>query len=182
MGLFSKKKPTEPVPRPNPPFMPSQPSGDMPLKDRLNLNKSMASSDLPPLPADLGSENKPIQENLDTVSDKLDDNENSLKTADLALEAIDNRISQMESSLPSPQPMASPKPGAKVFIRLDKYTEIINTINNMESKINELKNAINKINDLRNAEQQLVDSWNKLVDEAQAKVNDVSSKLPPANR
>ena len=168
MGLFSKKKPTEPVPRPNPPFMPSQPSGDMPLKDRLNLNKSMASSDLPPLPADLGSENKPIQENLDTVSDKM--------------ENIDNRLSQMESSLPSPQPMASPKPGAKVFIRLDKYTEIINTINNMESKINELKNAINKINDLRNAEQQLVDSWNKLVDEAQAKVNDVSSKLPPANR
>ena len=40
MGLFSKKKPAEPVPRPNPPFMPSQPSGDMPLKDRLNLNKT----------------------------------------------------------------------------------------------------------------------------------------------
>ncbi len=76
----------------------------------------------------------------------------------------------------------SSKPGAKVFIRLDKYTEIINTINTMESKINELKNALTKINDLRNSEQQLVDSWNKLVDEAQAKVNDVSSKLPPANR
>ncbi len=168
MGLFSKKKPAEPVPRPNPPFMPSQPSGDMPLKDRLNLNKSMTPTELPPLPADASPEPKPVKENLDAVADKMAN--------------IDNRISQMETPLPTQQPSASPTPGAKVFIRLDKYTEIINTINNMESKINELKNAITKINDLRNAEQQLVDSWNKLVDEAQAKVNDVSSKLPPANR
>jgi len=170
MGLFSKKTPAEPVPRPNPPFMPSQSSsGDMPLKDRLSLNKSMPSSDLPPLPTDVTSEPKPMTKNLDAVSDKMDN--------------INDRLNQIESPLPSPQPMQSgPKPGAKVFIRLDKYTEIISTINNMESKINELKNAIGKINDLRNAEQQLVDSWNKLVDEAQAKVNDVSSKLPPANR
>ncbi len=168
MGLFSKKKPAEPVPRPNPPFMPTQPSGDMPLKDRLNLNKSMAPTELPPLPADASSEPKPMQENLDSVADKM--------------ENIDNRLTQMESPLPAEQPSLGPKPGAKVFIRLDKYTEIITTINNMESKINELRNAINKINELRNAEQQLVDSWNKLVDEAQAKVNDVSSKLPPANR
>ncbi len=168
MGLFSKKKPAEPVPRPNPPFMPSQPSGDMPLKDRLNLNKSMAPTELPLLPTDVSAEPKPVQDNLGAVADKMDN--------------INNRLSKMENPLPSSQPEASPRPGAKVFIRLDKYTEIINTINNMEAKINELKNAITKINDLRNAEQQLVDSWNKLVDEAQAKVNDVSSKLPPANR
>ncbi len=174
MGLFSKKTPAEPVPRPNPPFMPSQSSsGDVPLKDRLSLNKSMPSTDLPPLPTDVTSTPEltpiPITKNLNTVSNKMDN--------------INDRLNQIESPLPSPQPIQSgPKPGAKVFIRLDKYTEIISTINNMESKINELKNAIGKINDLRNAEQQLVDSWNKLVDEAQAKVNDVSSKLPPANR
>jgi archaellum component FlaC len=139
------------------------------LKDKLNLNKGMAPTELPPLPMDVTSEPIPVDQNLDAVADKM--------------ENITDRLNQIESPLPTPQPMQSgPKPGAKVFIRLDKYTEIINTINSMESKINELKNAIGKINDLRNAEQQLVDSWNKLVDEAQAKVNDVSSKLPPANR
>jgi len=168
MGLFSKKKSAEPIPRPNPPFMPTQPSvGNIPLKDQLNISKSMDSSKLPPLPTDIISEKPQINEKMNDVDNKMN--------------KLDNRLSQIDSPLPAPKAI-SPKPGAKVFIRIDKYTEIINTINNMESKINELKNAVNKINDLRNAEQQLVDSWNKLVEEAQAKVNDVSSKLPPANR
>ena len=170
MGLFSKKKPEELIPRPNPPFMPNQPMPDStPLKDQLNLDQVEPAPELPPLPAEVSMEPEQIDDNLNAVADKIDD--------------MDGRLNQMESPLPAPQPIPEgPKPGAKVFIRLDKYTEIISTINSMESKINELKNAINKINDLRNAEQQLVDSWNRLVDEAQEKVNDVSSKLPPANR
>lgn len=170
MGLFSKKKPEEPVPRPNPPFMPNQPMpASSSLKDQLNLDQVESAPELPPLPVDVSVEPEQINDNLNTVADKIDD--------------MDGRLNQMEAPLPAPQSIQEgPKPGAKVFIRLDKYTEIISTINNMESKINELKNAINKINDLRNAEQQLVDSWNRLVDEAQSKVNDVSSKLPPANR
>ncbi len=170
MGLFSRKKPDEPVPRPNPPFMPNQsmPASSQ-LKDQLNLDQVGPAPELPPLPADVSMEPEQIKDNLNSVADKID--------------SMDGKLNQMEEPLPIPQPIREgPKPGAKVFIRLDKYTEIISTINNMESKINELKNAINKINDLRNAEQQLVDSWNRLVDEAQAKVNDVSSKLPPANR
>ncbi len=167
MGLFSKKKPAEPVPRPNPPFMPTQPTSDsMSLKDQLSLDQEASPTELPPLPTDVSDQ---MTGSLDNVSNKMDN--------------INDRLNQIESPLPAPQQMQiSSKPGAKVFIRLDKYTEIINTINTMESKINELKNALTKINDLRNSEQQLVDSWNKLVDEAQAKVNDVSSKLPPANR
>ncbi len=70
MGLFSKKKPAEPVPRPNPPFMPAQPTSDsLPLRDQLNLDQRTAPTELPPLPTDVSDQ---MTGSLDKVSDKMD--------------------------------------------------------------------------------------------------------------
>lgn len=174
--FFGKRdeKQAPPVPRPTPPFMPTQPgqSTGKPLSEQLNIDKPIliAPANLPPLPED-------ISQNVQDVSTKIDD--------------IDERVSNIEQPAPQteqgmktePDQQAPPQASnAKVFVRLDKYNEIIGTVNNMESKVNDLQNALKKINEIRDAEQQIIDSWSNLINEAREKVNEVTSKLPPANR
>lgn len=69
-----------------------------------------------------------------------------------------------------------------VFVRLDKYNAILKAIGNMESKINELRNTITKINSIKEQEDKIVKSWEALLHEAKAKVEDVSKKLPEVER
>ena len=85
MGLFSKKKPEEPIPRPNPPFMPNQPMPDsILLKDQLNLDQVEPAPELPPLPADVSTEPAQINDNLNAVADKmLDEKGNKKKYLDM---------------------------------------------------------------------------------------------------
>ena len=177
MGLFGKKKEEPAMPKPTAPFVPSQPAMGTTLSDQLNINQDNqpASAGLPPLPADISA-------NVVDVSKKVD--------------AMTERVSSMESDLPplpedtTPTPTAQPmstqespqNTGAKVFVRLDKYSDILRTINTMESKINELQNALGKISTIKQSEQQVIESWNALINEAKEKVEEVNSKLPPLNR
>ena len=175
MGLFGKKKEEPAMPKPTAPFVPSQPAQGASLSDQLNINQDNqpAPAGLPPLPADISA-------NVVDVSKKVD--------------AMTERVSSMESDLPplpedttpTEQPMptqAAPQStGAKVFVRLDKYSDILRTINTMEAKINELQNALGRISTIKQSEQQVIESWNALINEAKDKVEEVNSKLPPLNR
>ena len=175
MGLFGKKKEEPAMPKPTAPFVPSQPPMGATLSDQLNINQDNqpAPTGLPPLPADISA-------NVVDVSKKVD--------------AMTERVSSMESELPplpedttpTEQPMstqtAPQNTGAKVFVRLDKYSDILRTINTMEAKINELQNALGKISTIKQSEQQVIESWNALINEAKDKVEEVNSKLPPLNR
>ncbi len=175
MGLFGKKKEEPAMPKPTAPFVPSQPPMGASLSDQLNINQDnqSAPTGLPPLPEDISA-------NVVDVSKKVD--------------AMTERVSSMESDLPplpedttpAEQPMPaqadSQSTGAKVFVRLDKYSDILRTINAMEAKINELQNALGKISTIKQSEQQVIESWNALINEAKDKVEEVNSKLPPLNR
>lgn len=175
MGLFGKKKEEPAMPKPTAPFVPSQPPMGATLSDQLNINQDnqSAPTGLPPLPEDISA-------NVVDVSKKVD--------------AMTERVSSMESDLPplpedttlTEQPMPTQttpqSTGAKVFVRLDKYSDILRTINAMEAKINELQNALGKISTIKQSEQQIIESWNALINEAKDKVEEVNSKLPPLNR
>jgi len=175
MGLFGKKKEEPAMPKPTAPFVPSQPPMGATLSDQLNINQDnqSAPTGLPPLPEDISA-------NVVDVSKKVD--------------AMTERVSSMESDLPplpeDTTPTEQPMPtqttpqstGAKVFVRLDKYSDILRTINAMEAKINELQNALGKISTIKQSEQQVIESWNALINEAKDKVEEVNSKLPPLNR
>ena len=178
MGLFGKKKEEPAMPKPTAPFVPSQPAQGASLSDQLNINQNnqSAPAGLPPLPEDISA-------NVVDVSKKVD--------------AMTERVSSMESGLPplpednapaeeAPQTLpaqtAPQSTGAKVFVRLDKYSDILKTINTMEAKINELQNALGKISTIKQSEQQVIESWNALINEAKDKVEEVNSKLPPLNR
>ena len=163
------------MPKPTAPFIPSQPSQGPSLKDQLATNKSttdqpaMAPQGLPPLPSDISKDVGSVAKRVSAMSDK---------------------VSKLESELPplpestetdTPKPTAS-QPGAKVFVRLDKYSDILKTINHMESKINELQNALGKISSIKDSEQEIISSWTSLINEARDRVTEVNSKLPPLNR
>jgi len=183
MGLFSKKKeqPLPAMPKPTAPFVPSQPAQGASLKEQLNMNqdKQMPSTPpagLPPLPDDISQDVGNVAKRVSAMSDKVSKLESELPP-------LPKSSASTEPAQPTEQakPTAS-QPGAKVFVRLDKYSDILKTINNMESKINELQNALGQITSIKDSEQQIISSWNNLINEARDRVAEVNSKLPPLNR
>ncbi len=176
MGLFRKKKeqPQPMMPKPTAPFIPSQPSQGASLKEQLGINNKpqiAPPQGLPPLPTDISKDVGSVAKRVSAMSDKVSKLESELPPLP----------ESSEPTAPAEKPTAS-QPGAKVFVRLDKYSDILKTINNMESKINELQNALGKITSIKDSEQQIIASWNNLINEARDRVAEVNSKLPPLNR
>lgn len=181
MGLFSKKKEVQQVPRPLPPFMNAdkQNNSDQ-LKNQLNMSQSglsMESNNLPKLP-ELNSTN---QENIQPA-ENFQDNLNNMNNLTNSLEDANQKINEMSNRMDALPNQTSQNKDVSVFVRLDKYNEVIKTVNNMEHKINELRHTISRLNEVRNNEQKLIDSWNSLIEEAETRIRDVTSKLPPARK
>jgi hypothetical protein len=78
---------------------------------------------------------------------------------------------------PRPMPMAPPSDKATVFVRIDKYRDIMKTITDMESKVEELKATLDRISSIKGREAEIVDGWNAMLQDAKAKLDDVHSKL-----
>jgi len=198
MGLFGKKKeqPLVAMPKPTAPFVPSQPSQGASLKDQLAMNqakpvppqapaapaKPPAPAGLPPLPDDISKDVGDVAKRVSAMSDKVSKLEDELPPLPDANTAEQPQPTTLVQPTEQPQQPAPSQPGAKVFVRLDKYSEILSTINKMESKINELQNALGQITSIKDSEQQIIGAWNNLINEARDRVAEVNSKLPPLNR
>ena len=99
-----------------------------------------------------------------------------------SIEDANQKINEMSNRMDSLPNQNSQNNDVSVFVRLDKYNEVIKTVNNMEHKINELRHTISRLNEVRNNEQKLIDSWNSLIQEAENRIREVTSKLPPAKK
>jgi DNA repair ATPase RecN len=180
MGLFSKKKEQKPVPRPLPPFMNnSNQDNSNQLKNQITSNQSnlsMEPTTLPKLPELNETNNMP--DNLAEKMPSMDNINNSLENANQKMNEINDRMNNMNSMTPE----NNNQNDVSVFIRVDKYNEVIKTVNNMEHKINELRHTISRLTEIRNNEQKLIDSWNSLIQEAENRIREVTSKLPPAKK
>jgi hypothetical protein len=64
-----------------------------------------------------------------------------------------------------------------VFIKIDEYKEIIDTISLIKAKINESKNLIKQINDLKNEEDNELEVWSNELDEIERKIHYVDKTL-----
>jgi len=100
-----------------------------------------------------------------------------------------------KESAPAPEPEAPPMPEmlnqycapapamqmpaekTTVFVRIDKYRDVVKKIDEMQGKIAELKNTLNRISAIKNKEAEIIDGWNAMLQEAKAKIDDVSVKL-----
>ena len=67
--------------------------------------------------------------------------------------------------------------GAQVFVKIDEYQDILDTVNVVKNKINEAKDVLSKINDLKNKEDAELDLWHAELDEVSRKVTFIDKEL-----
>jgi hypothetical protein len=195
MGLFNRKKKLENFdnlpflpddkalpPLPPPKGMPQRNMPPMRPRDMSPLGVSAPPSRLEapvrPIPPRL-----PPREMSEISPRSLPDLPELPRTEDLDLPDLDADMPigniRQAPSFGAPAPVAeAPKKSAKVFVQLNKYREIVSTVNKMENRIEDLKDSITKIKDIRAKERDLIESWNTLLTEAKSKIEDVHRKLP----
>ena len=66
---------------------------------------------------------------------------------------------------------------ANVFVRIDKYKNVINIIETIRHELVELDNTLNKIKGLKSKETEIISGWDALLTEAKTKLEEVNSKL-----
>ncbi len=159
------KLPPPPRPFGAPPALPPLPQ--LPTE---GLSKEGGLNDIPPLPK---LPPMPKIEDLPTEEPELPP----------APEEMEEQEEMHEpSTLPTPSlppaPMVARGGRAKVFVKLNKYKEIINTVNGMQNKVNDLQTSIAQIKDIRVREEEILDKWSDLLKEAKAKIEEVHTKLP----
>jgi len=85
--------------------------------------------------------------------------------------------------VPPPRPVPSmrapevPLKRAPVFIKIDKYKELMKTVHAMEDKIAELEDTLGKISSIKSKERDIIEGLGALLSEAKGKVTEVSSKI-----
>lgn len=57
-----------------------------------------------------------------------------------------------------------------IFVKVDKYEDVLQTVNTIKSKVNEIKVTLGKINDLRNNEDAELESWQATIDDIEKKI------------
>lgn len=82
-------------------------------------------------------------------------------------------------SMPSPpqMPQAPPSGPATVFVRIDKYKDVMETIGAMQEKLEELRSTLNAISAIKGKESEIIDGWNAMLQQTKAKIDEVNAKL-----
>jgi len=86
----------------------------------------------------------------------------------------------MEAPRPRMPPMsATPTVADKttVFVRIDKYRDIMRTIEAMQAKIDELNTTLSRISTIKQRESEIIDGWHAMLSDAKGKLDEISSKM-----
>jgi hypothetical protein len=83
----------------------------------------------------------------------------------------------MAAQTPTWQPVSVERPAATVFVKLDKYRDIMKTISEIDNKLAELKETLDRIAAIKTREGEIIDGWAAMLNEAKSKIDDVASKL-----
>ncbi len=67
---------------------------------------------------------------------------------------------------------------ANVFVKLEKYDEVLKTIESLESRINDLDAMISRIQDIRVKERELLSKWNELLMATRNEIASITRNLP----
>lgn len=129
--------------------------------------------DLPPLP--------PLPEVTKTPKVPVPEIEEEVAPAPIKLPTIPKVLPKVEKTRAIPFPEIEEEmprhEAAKVFVRIDKYKDVMHTIDNMQHKLHELQKTLDKISSIKTREAEIISGWNALLAEAKTKVDEVNSKL-----
>ncbi|MCB9362410.1 hypothetical protein H6504_03155 [Candidatus Woesearchaeota archaeon] len=64
-----------------------------------------------------------------------------------------------------------------IFVKIDEYKEVLDTISLVKAKITEAKTILEKINELKNAEDTELEVWTNELEEVQRKVQHIDRTL-----
>ena len=91
---------------------------------------------------------------------------------------IINEVSMGAPSMPSWQPTpVMEKPAATVFVKLDKYRDIMRTVSDIDSKLEELRTTLDRISSIKSREGEIIDGWAAMLNDAKSSIDNVHSKL-----
>jgi len=66
---------------------------------------------------------------------------------------------------------------ATVFVKLDKYRDIMRTVSEIDDKLAELKGTLDRISSIKSREGEIIDGWAAMLNDAKSRIDDVHSKL-----
>ncbi len=69
------------------------------------------------------------------------------------------------------------RPVATVFVKLDKYRDIMRTVSEIDDKLAELKGTLDRIAAIKSREGEIIDGWAAMLNDAKASIDNVHSKL-----
>ena len=126
--------------------------------------KELELEPLPPLPPDMSEDLEPLPE-IDVPKD-LESMPSEIETP----------IGEMDfTKMPATAPL--PKTKAKVFVKIDKYENMLDTIDEIKTKIVELEETINKVSEIKNKESEILDGWKALLMDTKRRIDEVNSVL-----
>ena len=90
---------------------------------------------------------------------------------EMSMEAPRMRMPMMSSAPPTVSDKTT------VFVRIDKYRDIMRTIETMQAKIDELNSTLNRISTIKQRESEIIDGWHAMLSDAKGKLDEISSKM-----
>ena len=75
------------------------------------------------------------------------------------------------------QELAPPARVTPLFVRIDKYREILRTIKETQDKLENLRKTLDKIRDINTREAEIISGWTALMSDTKSKIDEISSGL-----
>ncbi|NQV08743.1 hypothetical protein HQ529_02730 [Candidatus Woesearchaeota archaeon] len=69
------------------------------------------------------------------------------------------------------------KQGAHIFVKIDEYKDILDTLNILKNKMDEARELLNKINELKNDEDTELDLWHTELEEIERKISFIDKAM-----
>jgi len=196
MGLFGKKKVgeqyTSQVPN-APPRLPELP--DLPpLRSRLSefpqTEQKIELSPLPSFPATSTGDliarqavKQAIRESEPQESNMYEPADIKPRSREVEEEPWTPPISQFANNYPSSyrapasEVQEKPQNPKEVYIRIDKFQEALGNFQKIKSKLLEIENLLKDLREVKSKEEFELQSWEKEIQEAKAKLNEIDNSL-----
>ena len=77
----------------------------------------------------------------------------------------------------APRPISTPKINAPVFVKIDKYREVVNTITSIKRDLEELNRSLDALKESKMKEDEIIAGWTGILSQVASKLEKINSGL-----